>query len=66
MQTYNVPEMSCGHCVGVIEKAIKNIDGQANVSADLGSKQIIVETRADEAAVAEAIRSAGYENEKAG
>lgn len=29
--TYSAPEMSCGHCVAAIEKAVRSLDGAATV-----------------------------------
>ncbi len=61
MNSFNVPEMSCGHCTAAIEKAIKAIDPTANVSCDLGSRTVAVESFLSERAVSEAIRDAGYD-----
>lgn len=60
-----VPDMSCGHCAGTIEKAVKSVDPAAHVTVDLGSSTVAVETRADESVIREVIRAAGYDNEKA-
>lgn len=64
MLKLKVPEMSCGHCAGTIEKAVKSIDPGARVAVDLGSSTVTVETGADDNAIREAIRSSGYDNEK--
>jgi copper chaperone len=65
MLKLKVPEMSCGHCASTIEKAVKSVDPTAQVTIDLGSSTVAVEAGADENAIREAIRSAGYGNEKA-
>ena len=57
-----VPDMSCGHCVGVITKAIKNVDANAGVNADLASKTVTIETSAAPADLAKAVDAAGYAN----
>jgi copper chaperone len=64
MLKLKVPEMSCGHCAGAIEKAVKSVDSTARVVVDLGASTVAVETGADENAVREVIRLAGYDNEK--
>lgn len=64
MQRYKVPEMTCGHCAGVVEKAVRSVDPKAQVTVDLGSQEVAVESSAGEAQIADAIRSAGYENQK--
>jgi copper chaperone len=60
MERYHVPEMSCGHCARTIEKAVKGVDPQAQVSVDLASKQVSVTSTAEAAAVALAMKQAGY------
>jgi copper chaperone len=61
MSSFNVPEMSCGHCTAAIEKAIKSIDPTATVSCDLGTRTVSVESILSDRAVSEAIRDAGYD-----
>lgn len=63
MLKLKVPDMSCSHCVSTIEKAVKSVDPTARVAADLGSSTVAVETKADENAVRDVIRSVGYDNE---
>ena len=59
-----VPEMSCGHCASTIEKAVKSVDPAAKVAVDLSSSTVSVDTNADENAIKEVIKTAGYDNEK--
>lgn len=64
MLKLRVPEMSCGHCASTVEKAVKSIDPAARVAVDLDSSTVAVESKADENAICDVIRSAGYDNEK--
>jgi copper chaperone len=57
---FNVPDMSCGHCVSSITKSIKALDSHAQVTADLSAKTLTVETSAAAAAVSRALDEAGY------
>lgn len=57
----HVPEMSCGHCTAAITKSVKASDPAAQVETDLESHTVQVETRASQAEVLAAIKSAGYE-----
>jgi copper chaperone len=61
----SVPDMSCGHCVGVIEKAVKSVDAQAAVRADLAAKTVSIESSAPPAAISKAVDAAGYPNSNA-
>ena len=64
MLKLKVPDMSCGHCASTIERAVKSVDPTAQVVVDLGSSTVAVDTKADENAICEVIKSAGYDNEK--
>ena len=57
---FNVPDMSCGHCVGAITKVIQQIDVDAKISVDLPAKKVSVETAQDRQTVADALAEAGY------
>ena len=63
MQRYKIEDMSCGHCVSTIEKAIKSVDPQATVKTDLTTKEVSVDTTAASGPIAEALKSAGYESQ---
>ena len=57
-----VPDMTCGHCVSTVTKAVKALDAAADVKADLAAKTVTVETSAPAAAVSKALDEAGYPN----
>ena len=57
---FNVPNMSCGHCVGVITKTLQQLDVDARISVDLPAKKVSVETVHNRQAVADALAEAGY------
>jgi len=60
MYQLQVEEMSCGHCVASVTKAVKAVDPQANVEVDLASKQVKVRSGAALDAVKAAIADAGF------
>lgn len=62
MMKLNVPDMSCGHCAGVITKAIKEIDPEADIKVDLPSKTVAVTTTAPTPRISQALSDAGYPN----
>ncbi len=57
---FTVPDMSCGHCVGVITKTVQALDANATVSVDLPTKKVTIQTTQDRAAVVAALAEAGY------
>ena len=61
MVTFEVQDMTCGHCVGSITKAVHAIDQGAQVTADLARHQVRIEpTVSDRTQLSDAIREAGY------
>ncbi|RJX30929.1 MAG: copper chaperone [Oxalobacter sp.] len=60
MLTFDIQDMSCGHCAGSITKAIKTIDPQADVNIDLAHKKVTIEGKANAKAVEKAIAEAGF------
>ena len=57
---FNVPNMSCGHCVGVITKTLQQLDVDAKINVDLPAKKVTVETAQERQTVANALTEAGY------
>jgi copper chaperone len=61
MIAFEVNDMTCGHCVSMITKAVKQADTDAKVVIDLAGKRVQVESKAaDEAELKQAIEDAGY------
>ena len=61
MITFEVNDMTCGHCVSTITKALKATDKDAQVQIDLARHLVQVEpVTADAAELADAIQEAGY------
>ena len=59
---FNVPDMTCGHCVATITKAVKAVDPAAAVTADLAGKTVTVDSAVPATTVAKALDAAGYPN----
>lgn len=57
---FDIPAMSCGHCVKAITEALEQLDPGAKVSVDLPAKKVTLDTARDRAAVAAALTEAGY------
>ena len=63
MQSFNIPEMTCGHCKETVEKAILGLDKSAKVVIDLDAHNVDVVTQATATAIIATLKSAGYEAE---
>lgn len=61
MIAFQVDDMTCGHCVSTITKALKWTDKDAKVQIDLATHRIEVEpSTANLAELSDAIKDAGY------
>ena len=61
MVTFEVQDMTCGHCVSRITKAVRAIDQGAQVTADLATHRVRIEpSGSDTTQLSDAIREAGY------
>ena len=60
MIAFEVKDMSCGHCVGAITKAVKEVDADATVRVDLATHRVEVDASATAQELGHAIEEAGY------
>jgi len=61
MLTFQVDDMSCGHCVRAIKEAVRALDADAVVDVDLPRHRVRVQAgQLDAARVREALEQAGY------
>jgi copper chaperone len=60
MYQFNVEDMTCGHCVSRVTKAVKAVDSQAQVDVSLRDKRVNIRSRAAQDEIAQAIKDAGY------
>lgn len=61
MISFQVNDMTCGHCVSTITKAVKAEDVTANLRFDLAAHRVDIEAgEASAADLSEVIKQAGY------
>ena len=61
MITFEVNDMTCGHCVSTISKALKSVDSRIEFTIDLPRRLVVVSSiDADPQALQDAIADAGY------
>lgn len=63
MTTFTVPEMSCGHCKAKIEDAVMDADEGAVIAFDMDAREVDIDSSLDTAALADAIKAAGYDSQ---
>ena len=62
-KTFNVPDMSCGHCKAAVEGELNRLSGVESSSADVEKGTVVVrydEGRVSTEQLIEAIEEAGY------
>ena len=60
MHQFKVEDMTCGHCVSRVTKAVKAVDSQAQLDISLRDKRVNVRSSATQDDIAQAIKDAGY------
>ena len=65
MSTFRVPDIHCDGCIRSLTGAVRDLDAQATLQADLQTKQVMVQTAATDAEVAAAFEEAGFTVEQA-
>lgn len=60
MLTFNLPDMSCGHCEKTVRETITSLDPKALVTVDLSTRTINVESSLDRDKIADALTARGY------
>ena len=59
-QTFNVQNMTCGHCEKAVTQAVKSVDPTAVVKVDLATGKVEVQSAKAHDEIAKAIAEEGY------
>ena len=60
MHRFEVPDMTCSHCVQTVTKAIRGVDQAASVDIDIDAHEVRVRSDAEAAVLTAALQEAGY------
>lgn len=61
MRSFHVPDMSCGHCVSVVTRALKTADPTSTIRCDLARRTVSVQSDTlDPEEIRDALAEAGY------
>jgi copper chaperone len=55
-----LPNMTCGHCVSRVTRALKALDPAAKVEVDLGQQRVKIQSDVPKEAITAALADAGY------
>lgn len=57
---FDIPAMTCGHCVKAVTQTVQSLDPDAKISVELATKKLTLQTTKDRQTVATALTEAGY------
>jgi copper chaperone len=60
MKTMKVPDMTCGHCAGVVTSAVKALDPDAEVIVKVMTREVSVQSRVSDDKILAALSNAGF------
>ncbi len=60
MLEFQIPNISCSHCVRAVTQAVQAADPQAQVSVDIPQHRVQVQTQAPREQVVAQLAQAGY------
>ena len=60
MKLFRVTDIHCDACIRSLTAAVRDLDDTASLQADLETKLVRIETTVPDAAVASAMRDAGF------
>lgn len=60
MTEFLVPDMTCSGCVNAVTRAVRGVDGEAVVTADVETKRVRIDSAAAAESLADAVRDAGF------
>ena len=63
---FDVPDMDCQGCVRSITEALRKLDPNVHVVADLDTKRVVIGGEIEAGRAAEAIEAAGFDVKAAG
>lgn len=55
-----IPKLACSACVKTVTEAIKTVDANATIDANVKTKVVSIQTQSSETAIKEAIAAVGY------
>lgn len=60
MIEFKLPDMTSGHCAGMVSKTLKLADPSCNIDIDLTAQTVKVQSTEDAKELAQALSDAGY------
>lgn len=60
MHEFQLPDMTCGHCAGMVSQTLQMTDPKCKIQVDMPKRTVTVQSTEDRQTLAEALTEAGY------
>ncbi|KRC26309.1 MULTISPECIES: heavy-metal-associated domain-containing protein [unclassified Acidovorax] len=60
MHEFQLPDMTCGHCAGMVSQTLQMTDPGCKIQVDMPKRTVTVQSTEDRQTLAEALTEAGY------
>lgn len=60
MSTMKIPDMTCGHCAGIVTSVVKALDSDAVVNIDVMAREVSVQSKVGDDKIRAALTDAGF------
>lgn len=60
MHEFQLPNMTCGHCAGMVNQTLQMADPDCKVQVDMSKRLVTVQSAEDRQTLAQALTEAGY------
>lgn len=60
MYEFQLPDMTCGHCAGMVGQTLRLADPNCKIQVDLPTRKVSVQSDETRDALVEALSEAGY------
>jgi copper chaperone len=60
MHEFQLPDMTCGHCAGMVGQTLHLADPDCRIQVDLPARKVTVHSDEDREVLADALTDAGY------
>lgn len=60
MHEFQLPNMTCGHCAGMVSQTLQKTDPECKIQVDMPKRTVTVQSAEDRQTLTEALTEAGY------
>lgn len=60
MYEFQLPDMTCGHCAGVVGQTLQRSDPHCKFQIDMAARKVSVQSEEDRESLVDALTEAGY------